>query len=290
MADAPGELRWDLTGQTEKKLEKLSGQKLRDECMRRKIEAKGRQGPYCVQALLDWKEETKKLTAQNLKELGLPQLRGACAKRGIEISDAARKSTCIGKLLEWKEGPKAAARPASNGKRKTQPPKSETVAKTKEEKGAKKPKKVNDDRWEPSLGWPKREDQLASYCGNIPELISYAKGKHGANGGMSTTQVQNWLKKNPDFIPSWLRGADVEIAVDHILSDNWGGQPWPYNYFLMPKADNSHFGSNVEADKKKYVGNHASQTASSFARWARKKVRATASIDYSTFDPVGAQY
>ena len=72
MADAPGELRWDLTGQTEKKLEKLSGQKLRDECMRRKIEAKGRQGPYCVQALLDWKEETKKLTAQNLKELGLP--------------------------------------------------------------------------------------------------------------------------------------------------------------------------------------------------------------------------
>ncbi len=49
------------------------------------------------------------------------------------------------------------------------------------------------------------------------ELIKYAKEKHGTTGGRSSTQLKKWLKKNPDFIPRWLR--ETEWAVDHIISD-----------------------------------------------------------------------
>ena len=142
------------------------------------------------------------------------------------------------------------------------------------------PRQTQKEEWRPELGWPTREFQLASYCGDMHELIKYAKEKHGTTGGMSSTQVKNWLKKNPDFIPRWLR--ETEWAVDHIISDKLGGHPWPFDYFIMPKSDNSHFNQWADAEKRKYVGMHAWDTASSFARWARDAARAR--IDYGKFD------
>ena len=103
---------------------------------------------------------------------------------------------------------------------------------------------------------------------------------------MSSTQVKIWLKKNPDFIPRWLR--ETEWAVDHIISDKLGGHPWPFDYFIMPNSDNSHFNQWADAEKRKYVGMHAWDTASSFARWARDAARAR--IDYGKFDPVTDQF
>ena len=140
--------------------------------------------------------------------------------------------------------------------------------------------------WEPKLGWPEREDQNASYCGDMHELIVFARAKYATSGGMSTTQVKRWLEKNPSFIPRWLRGK--EWAVDHVVSDKLGAHPWPYNYFLMPKEDNSHFREWADQEKRKYVGSHAWETSSSFARWARDAARAR--IDYSRFDPVTDQF
>ena len=135
--------------------------------------------------------------------------------------------------------------------------------------------------------WPtSREDRLAAYCGNMISLVTYARQKHAKTGGMSTKQVRNWLRKNPDYVPKWLQGTDFE--VDHIVSDKLGGLPWPHNYFLMPKPINKHFGEWVDAEKARYVGDDAWQGASSFARWIRNKVRAV--VDFSEFNPVGAQF
>jgi hypothetical protein len=135
--------------------------------------------------------------------------------------------------------------------------------------------------------WPKtREDRLGAYCGNMIALVHHAKKKHGTTGGMSNTQVHNWLKKNPAYIPTWLHG--VEFEVDHIISDKVGGIPWPHNFFLMPKQMNRHFREWVDAEKAKYVGDDAWLTATSFSRWLRNKTRAL--VDFSEFNPVGAQF
>jgi hypothetical protein len=75
---------------------------------------------------------------------------------------------------------------------------------------------------------PSKSDQHASYCGSMVDLVAYAKKKH-VQGGMSTTQVRNWIKKH-DMVPLWLK--DVQWSVDHIVSDKLGGHPWPHNYFL----------------------------------------------------------
>ena len=135
--------------------------------------------------------------------------------------------------------------------------------------------------------WPNgREDRLAAYCGNMMALVNHAKRKHGSTGGMSNTQVHNWLKKNPSYIPTWLRG--VEFEVDHIISDKVGGNPWPHNFFVMPKQMNRHFREWVDAEKAKYVGEDAWLTATSFSRWLRNKTRAL--VDFSEFNPIGAQF
>lgn len=131
-----------------------------------------------------------------------------------------------------------------------------------------------------------REDRLASYCGNNAELINFARRKHGKTGGMSNTQVRNWLKKNPEYIPAWLK--DTNWEVDHIISHAVGGMPWPYNFFIMPKSMNAHFRQWVDAEKAAYVGADAWQMATSFAQWSRNKTRAV--VDFSSFDPVGAQF
>ena len=113
------------------------------------------------------------------------------------------------------------------------------------------PNKKQKTAWQPELKFPDRGDQLESYCGNMPDLIKFAKAKH-ATGGMTNTQVKNWLKQHPHNIPKWLRNATW--SVDHIVSDKVGGNPWPHNYFIMPKSDNSHFNAFVDSEKKKYVG------------------------------------
>ena len=136
-----------------------------------------------------------------------------------------------------------------------------------------------------SLWPPSREARLASYCGSMLELVNFAK-RYGKKGGISTKQVRNWLLKNPEFVPSWLRGLDWE--VDHILSDRLGGLPWPHNYFLLPKSMNQRFSSWATPEKRKFVGEEAWNGATSFARWARNKMRAV--VDLSSFDPVGAQF
>ena len=139
---------------------------------------------------------------------------------------------------------------------------------------------------EPSLPWPpSREARLASYCGSMLALVTFAK-KYGKKGGISTAQVRNWLVKNPGYVPKWLEGQAWE--VDHIMSDKFGGLPWPHNYFLLPKSANRHFSTWLTSEKRRYVGEEAWDGAASFARWSRNKTRAL--VDFADFDPVGAQF
>lgn len=72
------------------------------------------------------------------------------------------------------------------------------------------------------------------------------------------------------------------------MSDKVGGNPWPFNYFIMPKSDNSHFNQWATSEKKKYMGQLAWDTASSFERWVRDAARAR--IDYGRFDPLTDQF
>lgn len=131
-----------------------------------------------------------------------------------------------------------------------------------------------------------RSQQLESYCGMVEELVAHARTNFSTTGGMGTTAVRNWYMKNPHFIPEWLR--DKEWTVDHIVSDNLGGFPWPYNYFLMPKSDNSRFGKWATKEKEAYVGKKVFGDASAFARWCRHYARNR--IDFARHDPVSATF
>jgi hypothetical protein len=76
------------------------------------------------------------------------------------------------------------------------------------------------------------------------ELVAYAKKNH-TPGGMSTTQVRNWLKKNKEMVPRWLQ--DQEWSVDHIVADKLGGPPWPHNYFISESCRGAILHGNVGA-------------------------------------------
>ena len=91
----------------------------------------------------------------------------------------------------------------------------------------------------PSIRSPQplsKEQQFSCYLGNCAPLMMHARERYGdvGTGGITTRQVRAWLKANPRFIPEHLRGIDFH--VDHIVGDGIGGQNWPLNYFLMPKA------------------------------------------------------
>ena len=128
-------------------------------------------------------------------------------------------------------------------------------------------------------------DRWEGYCGGIPELVKFAK-KHGNSGGMSTLQVQNWYKRNPHKLPTWLQGH--AFSVDHLISDKLGGHPFVFNYFVMPKSTNAKFGMYLTREKEDYVGPSAFTYACQFARWCRNTTRAY--VDYSDFDPIVDSY
>ena len=145
-----------------------------------------------------------------------------------------------------------------------------------------KRRKQSDADDHPKFAWPQtRGDRLESSCGQIPELVAYAK-RYALKGGISTVQVNRWFKKNPQFLPKWLHGQVVEC--DHVIPDALGGHPWVYNYFLMPSAANRHFLNWATAEKAEYVGAAAWKQAQDFAKWARNASRAR--IDYAKFDPI----
>ena len=139
----------------------------------------------------------------------------------------------------------------------------------------------------PSLKAPvplTKEQQFACYLGNCAPLMMYARERYGEAGvgGITTRQVRAWLKANPDFVPEHLRG--VEFHIDHIIGDGVGGQSWPLNYFIMPKAANLWFGGWLTLEKRRYVGMHAWTAATCFTMWCAQKSRAT--LPFGNFDPV----
>ena len=301
------EVRRDLLWWTEARLERLGDPRLLSLCKERNIKIQSPETP--VSALLKWKEENRKKTVEPKKAAAasgtgvckktndvevpwnledwtaekliaeisdLRLLREMCAVRGIEIKKQAHGNTCITALMKWKT--------------ECESPASQTQA---EPQAKKKAKKDPNARWKPKLGWPNAHDQASSYCGNMPGLISHYEEKNlSTSGGMKPSHVKNWLSEDPENrVPDWLKPLwnddPKKVSADHIIPDKLGGHPWPHNYFLMPRDDNSHFSASVEKEKKKYVG-AAYETASSFARWVRDAARAR--IDYSRFDPVDARF
>lgn len=135
-------------------------------------------------------------------------------------------------------------------------------------------------------------DELRFKCClvNCAPLMAFAREKYGdaGIGGMTTTQVRAWLKKNPEHIPRPFR--DIPFHIDHIIPDLCAGSllNWPSNFMLVPKSVNLYFGSNVSAEKKRFVGKGGWQAASDFARWAGLKARAH--VPYGQFDPISDHF
>lgn len=135
-------------------------------------------------------------------------------------------------------------------------------------------------------------DELRFQCClvNCAPLMAFAREKYGdaGIGGMTTTQVRAWLKKNPEHIPHRFR--DTPFHIDHIIPDLCAGSllNWPSNFMLVPKSVNLYFGSNVSAEKKRFVGKGGWQAASDFARWAGLKARAH--VPYGQFDPISDHF
>ena len=125
---------------------------------------------------------------------------------------------------------------------------------------------------------------------NCPQLMQHAREKYGdaGTGGMTTTQVRAWLKRNPEHIPPYFQ--DTAYHIDHIIPDLCGGSllNWPSNFMIVPKSVNLYFSSHVTAEKKKFVGKAGWQAAADFARWAGLKGRCY--VPYGQFDPVGDHF
>jgi len=121
--DEESELPHDLEQYGRVRLDKLSVQALRQECIKRKIEIpSGAQKKTCIGKLLEWKNSKDESDSEEedfelpydleyigrgrLDKLSVQTLRQGCIKRKIEIPSGAQKKTCIGKLLEWKKAQK----------------------------------------------------------------------------------------------------------------------------------------------------------------------------------------
>ena len=136
------------------------------------------------------------------------------------------------------------------------------------------------------LDWPNEGEKTLSYCGNIRALCKYAEKTYNFGAGMKTQCVRQWLKKHPEHLPEWVK--DKDYVVDHIIADSIGGVSWPNNYFIMPKAVNSHFRNYADREKQNYVGVAVFKAASSFQKWFR--CAAIAKIDFSRYEPVVASF
>jgi hypothetical protein len=118
-------------------------------------------------------------------------------------------------------------------------------------------------------------DSLRFECclGNCAPLMQFARENYGnlGQGGMKTSQVRAWLKKNPEHIPFEFRGG-AKFHIDHVIPEAFNPIcNWPINYMIMPASVNLHFGKYVTAEKIKFVGKENFQAASEFARWCGLK-------------------
>ena len=131
--DEESELPYDLEYIGDVRLNKLSVQALRQECIKREISISGgAQKKTCISELLEWKNSAEESSSEEsedeeselpydlhyinesrLSKLSVQALRQQCIKRkrGISIPGGAHKKTCISKLLEWKKDQKAAPLP-----------------------------------------------------------------------------------------------------------------------------------------------------------------------------------
>ena len=130
-------------------------------------------------------------------------------------------------------------------------------------------------------------DQLRFECylGNCAPLMKHARENYGTagQGGMSTTQVRNWLKRNPEHIPAALR--DIKWHIDHVVPESLNPVAnWPSNYFIMSTKVNLYFGKYITKEKIAYVGKSHFQMASEFCRWCGLKSKAY--IEYKQHDAV----
>jgi len=131
--------------------------------------------------------------------------------------------------------------------------------------------------------------RFQGYLGNCAPLMKHAREKYGGagQGGMSTTQVRAWLKKNPEHIPDAFKS--IKFHIDHIIPESLNPVAnWPSNYFVMPTNVNLHFGKYVNKDKLSYIGRHNFQSASEFCRWCGLK--SLAHVEFKQHDPVSDHF
>ena len=106
---------WDLTYTGKVKLAKLDDKVLRGMCGARAIDDVGKDATpeQCIKALLEWKKQAgdtrefpwdlRHVRLDAIKDLSV--LRGMCGERSIEVKDAARKTTCVKALRDWRKKP-----------------------------------------------------------------------------------------------------------------------------------------------------------------------------------------
>ena len=141
---------------------------------------------------------------------------------------------------------------------------------------------------------PSRSHQLEHYCGNIPQLIKYARDKHGqpGKGGMDQAAIHRWYRM-PGHWKRYMPKAfqhlnfgkgDNDLQVCHIVADAIGGHPWPYNYVIATRQTNIHFKQYFPKEWRDYIGEQAYTHATTFHRWATQTTQAT--LPYGKFDPI----
>lgn len=72
-----------------------------------------------------------------------------------------------------------------------------------------------------------------------------------------------------------------------ILPQKWLEVDWPFNYFLMQQAENSHFSGYCSKEKEQYVGKSCAVATQNFTRWV-DKIASGSAVENAQFDPAGA--
>ena len=91
-------------------------------------------------------------------------------------------------------------------------------------------------------------------------------------GPIAAGEVTEWFRANPERLEGTGLTVD-DVSTGHIVPESIGGRNYIFNYYIMPKYQESYFRDDWTEEKRAYIGEEAANIALGFAQWFRDKAR-----------------
>ena len=130
---------------------------------------------------------------------------------------------------------------------------------------------------------PPESEQRARAVWRDPKLRAWLRDKGLEYAALRTDFVLSYYLADPErLLGTGLTAAD-DLTVDHVIAYELGGLDSIFNFHLMTRSANSHFGEFYTAEKVHFIGSENAKVAQRVVRLARQQ--GADRFDASTFSP-----